>query len=116
MSPTGDMTFGSNGANFFVNQPAGVAQLADTRLNLWAGNWFLDLTEGTPYDLILGKSTQSYYDSALLARLNGTTGVVAVQAYQSQLTARNLAYSATLYTAYGSTTVGQVTGNVPVPA
>ena len=49
LSPTGDMTFGQGGQNFLVDSPAAVGQAVGTRLKLWEGEWFLDLTEGTPY-------------------------------------------------------------------
>jgi hypothetical protein len=116
MSPTGDMTFGNGTGNFLINSPAGVAQLAGTRLALWTGQWFLDLTEGTPYSTqILGKGTQSLYDNALTQRILGTTGVTAILSYQSQLnpSTRALTYSATLDTAYSTSTI---VGDLNVPA
>lgn len=108
MSATGDMTFGGGSANFLVNSPAAVAQLAQTRVLLWTGQWYLDFTEGTPYPTqILGTHTQSLYDNAIVTRLLQTTGVTSLQAYSSQMTdsTRNLKFSATLNTLYSVTEV-----------
>ena len=116
MTPSGDMRFGNGTADFLINTPAAVAQLAMTRLALWTGQWFLDFTEGTPYATqILGFHTQSVYDNALITRLLGTTGVVSLSSYQSQLDAstRRLTYSAVLNTQFGQATV--VTAEVVVP-
>ena len=49
MSLTGDFTFGQGSANFLVNTPEAVAQLAQTRLGLWTGQSFVDLTAGMPW-------------------------------------------------------------------
>lgn len=37
----GDMVFG-RANSYYVNDPAGVAQCAMTRLALWQGTWFID--------------------------------------------------------------------------
>ena len=116
MSPSGDMTFGRGSANFLINTPQAVAQLCITRMRLWSGQWFLDLSEGTPYSSqILGKNTQSLYDNAITQRLLGTTGVVSLAVYQSNLdrSARNLSFSATINTLYGIT---NVSSNINIPA
>lgn len=110
MSPTGDYVFGQGAAQFLVNTPEAVAQAVRTRLALWAGEWFLDLTEGTPYDTqILGTNTQSLYDQAIQDRILGTQGVVSIDEYYSVLDAtRNLTVNATITTLYGTTTLQQV--------
>ena len=115
MTPTGDMTFGDGTGNFLINTPEAVAQLAMTRMNLWTGQWFLDLNEGTPYSTqVLGKHTQSLYDNAITQRLLGTTGVESLAAYQSHLdrATRKLTYSATLTTFYGK---APIAGTLSVP-
>lgn len=98
----GDYTFGQSAANFFVNNVAGIAQSVLTRLKLLQGEWFLDVTEGTPYStLILGKGTRATYDQAIKARILGTTGVTAITQYSSDLNNRALSIRATLATIYG---------------
>lgn len=109
MSSSGDMTFGSGEANFLVNSAAAVAQLLQTRMALWTGQWFLDLTEGTPYSTqILGKNTQTTYDNAIITRILETPNVNAITAYESNLNTatRALTWTATLDTTFGQTTAG----------
>lgn len=102
LSATGDYTFGQGVANFLVNSPAEIAQNILTRLRLLEGEWWLDVTSGTPYStLILGKGTRPYYDQALKSRILGTTGVTAIVSYSSDLKNRTLSVSATVSTIYG---------------
>lgn len=115
MTATGDMTWGRGTGNFLINTPAAVAQLAQTRLDLWTNQWFLDFSEGTPYSTqVLGKGTLSLYDNAITQRLLGTVGVESLSAYQSQIdrATRALTFSATLNTVYGRTTI-QTSLSVP---
>jgi hypothetical protein len=101
-SATGDYRFGLSDAYFLVNSPEAVAQAIQTRLELRTGEWYLDLTEGTPYSTqILGKGTQSLYDHAVQERILGTPGVSAITNYSSTLdSARKLSISATVLTIY----------------
>ena len=111
LSPTGDYTFGQGSANFLVNTPETVAQAVKTRLLLMTGEWFLDVTEGTPYATdILGKGTQPLYDAAIQNRIKGTQGVTAVRFYESSLDpiTRSLTVTATIDTLYGQAQI-QVT-------
>jgi hypothetical protein len=110
LSPTGDFVFGQGAAQILVDSPSAVAQAVQTRLALSQGEWFLDLTEGTPYDTkILGENTQSVYDQAIQERILGTSGVVGIADYSSVLDQdRHLSVSATIMTIYGSTTFQQV--------
>jgi hypothetical protein len=76
LDANGDMTFGQGQSNFLINSPQAVAQCVQTRLGLFTGEWFLDITDGTPWDTeVLGKYTQGLYDSVLQSRILGTTGV-----------------------------------------
>jgi hypothetical protein len=104
LSSTGDMQFGRGQANFYINNSASVAQLIQTRLGLWAGEWYLDLTQGTPWATqVLGHGTSSVYDSAIRAVILGTTGVTGIASYSSSLnpTTRRLTINATVNNAYG---------------
>lgn len=106
LDANGDYSFGSNDAEFLVNSPEAVAQAVKTRFELMTGEWFLDLTEGTPYKgQILGEGTQALYDQAIQERILGTEGVTGIADYSSSLAGRNLTVSASISTVYGSTTL-----------
>jgi hypothetical protein len=100
----GDMTFGQSAANFLADSPQAVAQLVGTRLKLIVGEWFLDVTEGTPWmTQILGVRTQATRDAAIKRRILGTPGVAEISDYSSTVVGRQLTVSCTLTTIYGST-------------
>lgn len=99
-----DMTFGQGGQNFLINSPAAVAQAVDTKLRLWMGEWFLDLTEGTPYPSdVLGSNTAATRDSAIRDRILSTPGVSGIVSFSSELVGRAWSVSAVLNTIYGQT-------------
>lgn len=112
LDANGDYTFGQGQANFLVNSPAAVAQLVATRLRLWTGEWFLDVTDGTPWlQDVIGKGTGPIYDLAIQQRILGTQGVTSINGYSSSLNraTRKLAISVTeLVTIYGKTPFGTV--------
>lgn len=104
LDQNGDYTFGSSARNFFINTPAGVAQAVLTRLLLIEGEYWLDLTEGTPYKTqILGRGTIALYDLAIRTRILETQGVTEIVAYSSLLNpvTRHVAVAATIDTLYG---------------
>lgn len=107
LSSSGDYTFGQSQANFLVNDPAAVAQSVSTRLKLWAGEWFLDSREGTPWmQSVLGKNTKDLYDIVIRGRVLGTKYVNAITKYSSFLSpGRRLSISMTIETAFGTTDV-----------
>jgi hypothetical protein len=110
LTPTGDYSFGAGGAQFLVDSPDAVAQAVETRLQLATGDWFLDVTEGTPYATdILGAGTATRYDAALRARILDTPGVAALVDYASTLdrSTRQLRVAATISTIYGNATISQ---------
>lgn len=112
LDQNGDSTFGSGSTAFFVNNAQAVAQAVETRLLLMTGEWFLDVTEGTPYSTqIIGKTTQTY-DQAIRDRILGTEGVVSLVTYSSQLNraTRFLTVNAVVQTVYGPVPV-----IVPIP-
>ena len=91
-----DMQFGHSSADFWHNVPEAVGQSVMTRLLLFRGEWFLDITEGTPWGgfplnqavvdqrQILAEHTQLSRDAALRERVVGTPGAIAIYNYNSQ--------------------------------
>lgn len=109
LSPTGDYTFGQGPAQILTNTPETVAQAVKTRLGLATGEWFLDLTDGTPYSTeILGTGTQAVYDAAIQERILDTPGVTSIDEYVSVLQGRALTVTASISTVYGTATIEQV--------
>jgi hypothetical protein len=88
-----------------VDSPEAVAQAVKTRLLLWQGEWFLDITDGTPYmQGILGHNRN--YDFAIKARILNTPGVTEITSYSSGISPnRALSVTCTINTAYGPATV-----------
>jgi hypothetical protein len=102
LSPLGDYTIG---LPFYVNDPQAVAQAVYTRLKLWLGEFFLDVTDGTAY--LTGVLAERYGknpDAIIKARILGTTGVTAINSYSSTFNgpSRTLTVSANLQTAYSA--------------
>lgn len=108
VSADGDMVFGRGIADFHVDSPEGVAQVAGQRMALWQSQWFLDLDEGTPWMThVLGVRTTALHAVALRARLLGTPGATGIAAFQSvpDAASRTLYVTATLDTEYGAAAV-----------
>lgn len=107
----GDYTLGS-GADFHANTPEAVAQAVLTRLRLWTGEWFVDTTDGTPWDTeILGKRLQRKNpDSAIKRRILETDGVTEITDYSSTFDGetRKFSVTATINTAYGSASISEI--------
>lgn len=102
----GDMMFGGNQAAFHRDTPDAVAQIVESRLQLWEGQWYLDLNEGTPYETqVLGKRTETLRDPALRARILDTPGVTEIMRYDSVLNrdTRGFTVAATISTAFSRT-------------
>jgi hypothetical protein len=100
-----DMMFGRGGYNFLVDNPTAVAQSVLTRLQLWMGEWWLDLNAGTPWlQQVLGKPRgPGSPDAALRARISGTPFVTRLYDYasSSNTTARTFTVSCKVNTAFG---------------
>lgn len=108
LDENGDYSFGRGSDNFLVDSPDAVAQLVQTRLKLWTGEWFLDQTEGTPYkEQVLGKGTSATRDLAIQERILETQGVTGIADYASIVDPSTRAYTvgATIDTIYGQTTI-----------
>ena len=99
LDSNGDYQLGA----FLSNTPATVAQAVQTRLLLWRGEWFLDVTDGTPYmQDILGHGTN--YDLEIQDRILSTPGVLEITKYSSSVVNRALKVTCTLNTVYGVVT------------
>lgn len=104
----GDYLIGAGEADFYIDDPQCVAQRITTRLGLWEGEWFLDLTDGTPWSQeVLGYNTAALRDLIIRERILGTGGVTAIESYQSALNpaTRKLTVSGTAQSQYSATTV-----------
>jgi hypothetical protein len=102
------MTFGSNQADFLRDTPETVAQAVLTRLRLWVGEWFVDQTEGTPYQqAVLGMHTQQLVEPAMRQRILGTEGVIGIESFSYSVNAdtRQASINAVVNTTYGTATV-----------
>lgn len=105
---SGDYTFGQGDDTFLVNSPECVAQSVKTRFELWQGQWFLDLTEGTPYvQSVLGKQRADVYNLAIRERISTTPGVLSILSFDTvnDGTTRRVSFTASINTIYGQTTV-----------
>lgn len=115
----GDMIFGSNQAAFHRDTPDAVAQIIESRLQLWEGQWYLDLDEGTPYETqVFGKRTEAMRDPALRARILDTPGVSEIASYTSVLNrdTRGFSVSATVTTNFSRTDTQGRTINIATVA
>ena len=107
----GDMVLGHGEADYLRDSPECVAQAVVTRLRLLTGEWFLDLTEGTPYvPSVLGKHTRETYDAVIRRRVLETEGVREIEEYESLFDGetRKLTVTIRLNTVYGPAAVSEV--------
>jgi len=120
LSANQDMQFGHSQADFWRDVPDAPAQAVLTRLNLWKGEWFLDTSDGTPWQTqVLGNRTNAVRDPVLQSRLLGTTGITELVSYASQVNrdTRGFAVQATLNTRYGGIAISlpvTLAASVPV--
>jgi len=102
----GDYTFGNGLNNFHIDNVDAVAQAIDTRLKLWVGEWFADVSDGTGWSqAILGKHSKNLYELTLRQRVLETKGVISIQEFQSALdpNTRKLVVTMVVETVYGQT-------------
>jgi hypothetical protein len=89
--------------------PAAVAQAVQTSLLLFLGEWYLDLTQGTPYPTgVLGKHSQDQADATIRATVSQVQGVQSIASFSSTINPATRAYSVTqlvINTIYGQTEV-----------
>jgi hypothetical protein len=81
----------------FISTKEEVAQTVMTRLRLFLGEYFRDITDGTPwYEQILGKFTSlSAAEAALRARIANTPGVIRLTSFSADFDISNRTYSVT---------------------
>jgi len=114
----GDYSFGHSATEFYVNTPAAVAQAVLTRLKLIQGEWFLDVTVGTPYGTqILGENTTNTYDLAIQEVILGTQGVTEIVSYSSTFDHQNrkVTVTCTIDTQYSADNVSTITISTVLP-
>ena len=111
LDENGDYSFGGNINSFYQNDPYGVAQAVVTRLKLWENEWFLDLTNGTPYvGGVLGKYTMEVFDLNIKDRILNTEGVTEILEYSSSFDGdlRKVSISVKINTQYGTAEIKEV--------
>ena len=104
----GDYTFGNGAADFWINVPDAPAQAALTRMYLFLGDWFLDTSDGTPWNTkVLGYYTANTRDPVIQSRILGTQGVSAILSYSSNVVRDTRAFTvnAQLDTIYGAASI-----------
>lgn len=100
----GDMTFGNQQGDFLRDTPETVAQAVMTRLRLWVEEWFLDISEGTPWQkAVLGKYTRRTIEPAIRSRILNTEGVTDIESFETIIDSENrkVTINATINTLYG---------------
>ncbi len=108
LTADGDYSFGNGQLDFFRDEPAAVGQACETRLELWLGEFFLDINEGTPYmQGILGKHSKAVADLTIQDRVIGTQGLTKVKNFESTVDGDTRAMTVTfsIDTIYGPGTV-----------
>lgn len=107
LSASGDYTFGQGSANFLVNSRAMVGQKVQTRLLLWRGEWFLDVTAGTPWlQNVVGLRSNPAYVQTISQVILGTSGVTAITSFNLVVgPRRTLTGTVDIDTVYGQTQV-----------
>lgn len=93
----------------FINGQQEIEQTIRTRLRLFLGEYFRDITDGTPwFEQILGKGTsQSAREAALRNRIARTPGVIRLTSFSTDfdLNTRKLTVTASVLTSFGIATV-----------
>lgn len=118
LGPNNDPQMGHGSVNFLTDIDA-VAQAVQTRLNLFQGEWWENIAEGTPmWQSILGGSGKVRQQQAvsliLQQRILGTpfvTGIRNVQ-FLFNVATRQYSFAAVVETQFGSAVV---TRNLPSP-
>ena len=100
-----DVTFGNGKGNYLSGREA-VGQAVRTRLLLFEGEWFLDITDGLPlFQGILGYqgANKDAVDRLISERILGTLGITKILSFISSYdhSSRSYAYTAQADSTYG---------------
>lgn len=109
---TGDMAFGNGLLDFYIDTPDAVGQAVETRLKLWLGEWFLDVSEGTEYQTnVLGTGKSQSAGPTIRQRIFETEGVTEIINFDLNINAdnRHLSIVSTINTIYGQTNIEVIT-------
>ena len=111
LTETGDYTFGHNMLDFYEDIDA-VAQAIQTRLQLYLGAFWRDLTDGLPLfqEIIASSGSQDHLlqvDNIFQERIKGTPGVLGIVSYTSSFNreTREYSFEATVQTEYSITII-----------
>jgi hypothetical protein len=111
----GDYVMGHGSSDFWINVPDAPAQAALTRMYLFLGDWFLDTSDGTPWNTqVLGHYTRNTRDPAIQSRILGTQGVKAILVYSSNVARDTRAFTvnAEIDTIYGAISIPTSPANI----
>jgi hypothetical protein len=106
---TWDPLYG-NGQNNFISDLAAVTQIINTRMRLFRGEWFLNVTDGLPlFQSILGSSAGrnniDVITNIISSRILGTPYVLSISSVDVVLSGRSLTYSAVVQTQFGTVSI-----------
>jgi hypothetical protein len=114
LDTNGDIHFGYGDADFISDSAQTVAQKVVQRLRLWEGEWFLDVTAGTPWKArVLGRKYSKNIVQIIKQRIEETEGVQSVSSLDVSFegNSRNLKINAHIMTEWGGAIVS--VGNEP---
>jgi len=100
-----DMAAGHGNLDFYQDCPEAVAQAVSTRLKMWTGEGFLDITEGTPWMTILGERDRGQLETVIRDRILGTQGVTEILSLSVTHEGRTYTVTAEINTQYGKINV-----------
>jgi len=107
LDENGDMCFGAGKSDFLVDKDA-VAQAINTKLNLLEGEWWEDISEGTPmFQSILGAAatdeSRQAVDILLKDRIISVPNISTINNFVSSIDSISRKYTATIdiITTYG---------------
>jgi hypothetical protein len=103
LTDDGDYTFGF-GNNCFLSGTDAVAQAIETKLKMFKGDYWEDLSEGLPFfDQIAGNSDKNAIDSLIESRILAVPGVSSISSITSSMANRKYMATITVVTTYGTT-------------
>lgn len=103
----GDMKFGRGNGDYYIDEPAAVAQAIKTRLGLWLSEWFLNINEGTDWMNVVGQiGAYNVRDTIIRARILRTPYVTSLYDWKSEIFNRKYSASGKVVTAFGIAELG----------